>query len=84
MRPRSPAEHAFLALGPVAERFLRDAAAAGTTRLDGALTEIVALEAAFGRAQLVQALERAVTADGDAARGDDRHIDPVEYLVEQH
>jgi hypothetical protein len=61
VRPRSPAEHAFLALGPVAERFLRDAAAAGTTRLDGALTEIVGLGAAFGRAQVVQALERAVT-----------------------
>ena len=61
VRPRSPAEHAFLALGPVAERFLRDAAAAGTSRLDGALTEIVALGAAFGRAQVVQALERAVT-----------------------
>ena len=44
VRPRSPAEHAFLALGPVAEQFLRDAAAAGTSRLDGALTEIVALE----------------------------------------
>ncbi|MGH7746689.1 MAG: IS21 family transposase, partial [Candidatus Dormibacteria bacterium] len=37
VRPRSPAEHRFLALGPVAERFLRDAAAAGTSRLDGAL-----------------------------------------------
>jgi len=61
VRPRSPAEHAFLALGPVAEQFLRDAAAAGTSRLDGALTEIVTLEAAFGRAQVVQALERAVT-----------------------
>jgi hypothetical protein len=61
VRPRSPAEHAFLALGPVAERFLRDAAAAGTSRLEGALTEIIALEAAFGRAPVVQALERAVT-----------------------
>ena len=38
-----------------------DAAAAGTSRLDGALTEIIALEAAFGRAPVVQALERAVT-----------------------
>jgi transposase len=60
VRPRSSAEHAFLALGTVAERFLRDAAAAGTSRLEGALTEILALEAAFGRDQLVHALERAV------------------------
>ncbi|MGA8014917.1 MAG: IS21 family transposase [Candidatus Dormiibacterota bacterium] len=61
VRPRSPAEHAFLAMGAVAERFLRDAAAAGTSRLEGALTEILALDAAFGRAQVVAALERAVT-----------------------
>ena len=60
VRPRSSAEHAFLALGAVAERFLRDAAAAGTSRLEGALTEILALEAAFGREHLVRALERAV------------------------
>ncbi|MBJ7609450.1 MAG: IS21 family transposase [Candidatus Dormibacteraeota bacterium] len=61
VRPRSPAEHAFLAIGPVAERFLRDAAAAGTSRLEGSLTEILDLGAAFGREQLVAALERAVT-----------------------
>lgn len=61
VRPRSPAEHAFLAIGAVAEQFLRDAAAAGTSRLEGALTEILALDAAFGREQLVRALERAVT-----------------------
>lgn len=61
VRPRSSAEHAFLALGHVAERFLRDAAAAGTTRLESALTEMLALEAAFGKEQLVRALERAVT-----------------------
>lgn len=60
VRPRSPAEHAFLALGPIAEQFLRDAAAAGTSRLEGALTEILVLEAAFGREPLVRALERAV------------------------
>jgi len=61
VRPRSLAEHAFLALGHVAERFLRDAAAAGTTRLESALTGMLELEAAFGREQLVRALERAVT-----------------------
>lgn len=61
VRPRSGAEHAFVGLGAIAERFLRDAAAAGTSRLEGALSEILALEAAFGREQLLRALERAVT-----------------------
>jgi len=61
VRPRSTAEHAFLTLGHVAERFLRDAAAAGTTRLESVLSEVLELEAAFGREQLVRALERAVT-----------------------
>jgi hypothetical protein len=43
----------------VAERFLRAAAAAGTLRLEHELAELVALEAAWGRALLLQALERA-------------------------
>ncbi len=61
LRPRSTAEIAFLALGPVAERFLRAAAAAGTPRLDTEVRTIVALEAAWGRPLLLPALERAVT-----------------------
>jgi transposase len=61
VRPRSAAEVAFLALGPAAERFLRAAAAAGTVRLSAELEAIVALEAAWGRAALLPALERAVT-----------------------
>ncbi len=61
IRARSGAERAFLALGPTAERFLRDAAAAGTTRLGTELALITALEAAWGRDELVAALERAVT-----------------------
>jgi hypothetical protein len=61
LRPRSAAETTFLALGPTAERFLRAAAAAGTTRLDSELRAIVALEPAWGRAALLPALERAVT-----------------------
>ena len=61
VRPRSAAEVAFLALGPAAERFLRAAAAAGTARLSAELAAIVALEAAWGRAALLPALERAVT-----------------------
>jgi transposase len=58
-RPRSKDEIAFLGLGPVAERFLRSAAAEGTPRLASELAEIVALEAAWGREALVPALERA-------------------------
>lgn len=61
VRPRSGSERAFLALGPAAERFLRDAAAAGVTKLGTELGLIVALEAAWGRDPLVAALERAVT-----------------------
>jgi hypothetical protein len=60
VRARSGSERAFLAFGPTAERFLRDAAAAGVTKLGTELGLIVALEAAWGRAPLVAALERAV------------------------
>lgn len=60
VRPRSGAERAFLALGPVAEAFVRNAAAAGTTKLAGELGSITALEAAWGRDALVAALGRAV------------------------
>ncbi len=59
VRPRTPTELAFLSLGPIAERFLRAAAAAGTLRLEHELAELVALEAAWGRPLLLQALERA-------------------------
>jgi transposase len=61
IRPRSQAEQAFCALGPVAERFLRAAAAAGTPRLAGELVAIVALATSHGEAALVAALERATT-----------------------
>lgn len=60
LRPRSAAERAFLSLGPLAEQYLRAAAAAGTARLAGELQEIVALEPAFGREALLGALERAL------------------------
>ncbi len=59
VRPHSASERAFLALGPVAERYLRAAAAAGTARLASELAEIASLEAAFGRERLVSAIERA-------------------------
>ena len=61
VRPRTPAEIAFLDLGPVAEAFLRGAAALGNTRLGQELGLIADLERAHGRAALLAALERAVT-----------------------
>jgi hypothetical protein len=60
VRARSGSERAFLALGPTAEAFLRDAAAAGTSKLGSELALIASLEAAWGRAALLAALERAV------------------------
>jgi transposase len=60
VRPSTPAEKAFCALGPVAEAFLKGAAAAGVTRLGVELEELAGLEAAHGTETLVAALERAV------------------------
>ncbi len=60
VRPRSAAEHSFLALGPLAEQYLRAAAAAGTQRLASELAATVALEPAYGREALLAALERAL------------------------
>ena len=59
--PRTAAEQAFCALGPVAEQWLRQAAASGNTRLGPELAELAALHAAHGPAALLAALERAVT-----------------------
>jgi len=59
-RPRTAAEKAFCALGPVAEQWLVGAAAAGNTRLGPELVELTALEAAHGRDALTAALGRAV------------------------
>lgn len=61
VRPRTAAEKAFLALGPVAEDFLRAAAAAGVNKLPAELSDIVTLEAAWGRDALVGALTRGLT-----------------------
>jgi hypothetical protein len=60
VRPRTPAEKEFCALGPVAEAFLSGAAAAGNTRLGPELTELSALGAAHGPQALLGALERAI------------------------
>lgn len=59
-RPRTQAEKAFLALGPVAEAFLTGAAAAGVTKLTSEIGEILTLQAAHGAEPLLAALERAV------------------------
>jgi len=59
--PRTPAEQAFCALGPVAEQWLRNAAASDNTRLGPELDELAGLQAAHGRAALVAALQRAIT-----------------------
>lgn len=59
-RPRTQAEKAFLALGPVAEAFLTGAAAAGVTKLTTEIGEILTLQAAHGTDPLLVALERAV------------------------
>jgi len=61
VRPQTPAEKAFCALGPVADAFIKGAAAAGVTKLSSELAELVGLEAAHGRDALLAALERAVT-----------------------
>jgi hypothetical protein len=59
IRPRTPAEIAFLGLGPTAEAFLRSAAAAGTLRLEYELTAIVELVPVWTREAVTMALERA-------------------------
>jgi hypothetical protein len=60
IRPRSAAEVAFCSLGPIAEAFLRAAAASGTPRLAQELAAIAELRAAYGAPALVAALERAL------------------------
>jgi hypothetical protein len=61
VRPKTAAEKAFCALGPVAEAFITGAAAAGRTRLGPELAELNTLRAAHGDEVFLAALERAVT-----------------------
>ncbi len=61
VRPKTAAEKAFCALGPVAEAFLTGSAASGNTRLAGDLDELAALRAAHGDSAVTAALERAVS-----------------------
>jgi len=58
--PRTAAEREFCALGPIAEQWLRQAAASGNTRLGPELEELAALQAAHGQNALVTALERVI------------------------
>ena len=60
VRPKTQAENAFCALGPVAETFIKAAAGAGVTRLGSELAELACLEAAHGRDALIVALQRAI------------------------
>src|SRR6266508_4293818 len=59
LRPRTPSEHAFLALGAEAEDYLRAAAAAGTARLHERLDEALGLARTCGEEQARAALARA-------------------------
>jgi transposase len=58
-RPRTDAERQFLALGAAAAAFLAGAAAAGVANLPREIGEILTLQAAYGQAALIAALERA-------------------------
>ena len=69
LRPRTPSEHAFLALGAEAEGYLRAAAAAGTARLHERLDEALSLARTRGEDQARAALDRATTF-GRFAHGD--------------
>jgi hypothetical protein len=60
VRPRTVAERAFCAIGPVAEAFITGAAASGNTRLGPELAELNTLRAAHGEEAFLAALERAV------------------------
>jgi hypothetical protein len=76
LRPRTPSEQAFLALGGEAEGYLRAAAAAGTARLHERLDEALGLARTRGEQQAKAALARATTfgrfAHGDLASIADR------------
>jgi transposase len=60
LRPKTAAEKAFCALGPVAEAFITGAAASGNTRLGPELAELNTLAAAHGEQAFLDALARAV------------------------
>jgi hypothetical protein len=61
VRPKTEAEKAFCALGPVAESFIKGAAARGMTALRADLEELAEMEAAHGKDVLLAALDRATS-----------------------
>jgi len=60
LRPVTPTEREFLSLGPVAEAYLRAAAAAGASRLPRTLQDVLDLVRSHGRDTVVAAMQRAV------------------------
>lgn len=60
LRPVTATEREFLGLGPVAEAYLRAAAAAGASRLPRTLQDVLDLVRSHGRDQVLAALQRAV------------------------
>ena len=60
LRPRTPDEVVFCTLGPVADAFIKGAAASGMTSLKRDLSILVLLERSHGRDAVLRALERAV------------------------
>jgi transposase len=78
VRPKSADEKSFCSLGPVADAFIKGAAAQGMTGLARDLGELSQLEAIHGRDQVVAALERAV------AFGRFRAADVVSILSAGH
>jgi transposase len=60
LRPVTATEREFLGLGPVAEAYLRAAAAAGASRLPRTLQDVLDLVRSHGRDHVLAALQRAV------------------------
>jgi len=60
LRPVTKTEREFLELGPVAEEYLRAAAAAGATRLPRRLDDVLDLVRSHGHDAVVAAMQRAV------------------------
>jgi transposase len=60
VRPKSTDERTFCSLGPVADAFIKGAAAQGMTGLARDLETLAQLESIHGRGSVVAALERAV------------------------
>lgn len=78
VRPKSPTETAFCALGPAADAFIKGAAAQGMTGLSRDLATLASLEAVHGREPVIAAVERAV------AFGRFRAADVVSILASRH